>query len=304
MRYMTYPLNNIYYRREDAEAWLSTRTSGVYLENDFDYTVTGDDTQITIGTGRAWIHNADFAGKVFLSSAPVTFDCGIVDNYFPRYDVVAIRFSATANKTEIVIKKGRRQAEPRVPRIEQNELIYELYLYRILRKPGTLYISRADITDLRLSEYCGLMASTVDKIDTRAIQKQIEGLTDRLEARLNGVLDRTGLMLKAEYDRDSDGIVDKIPVFTTSATFTASGWSGSAPYTQKVSVSGLTARDTPIADVSLSGNATNDAAAIERFGNVGRIYTEAGSVTAVCYSDKPRANFTVKLMVIRGGAAK
>lgn len=182
MALLTYPLNNIDYSAEDAEAWLSTRTSGVYAKDDFDYSVTASDTSITIGAGRAWIHNHERAGKVFVSDTPVTLDAGIVDNYLPRYDVVAIRFSTASNATDIVIKHGTPQSNPELPEISQTNTVYELYLYSIYRAPGTLYITSADISDLRISEYCGLMGSTVDKIDTSAIQKQVTALLSTLSS--------------------------------------------------------------------------------------------------------------------------
>ena len=49
MAIITYPLNNIEYTAEDAELYHATRTSGVFANDDFPITVSGDGNVVTIG---------------------------------------------------------------------------------------------------------------------------------------------------------------------------------------------------------------------------------------------------------------
>ena len=73
------------------------------------------------------------------------------------------------------------------------------------------------------------------------------------------------------------------------ATLTAAGWSNSAPYTQAVTVSGITGNDAPIispGDLS-SKTAANYAALIKNFAMIDRAVTSANTITFYCYRKKP-----------------
>lgn len=209
MALMTYPLNYIDFDYEDAETWLATRSSGVFVKNDFAYKVTGTDTKITFGEGLAWIHNHKFAGKVFKNDSDFVVDFGVSDANYDRIDVAAIQFDKVANTTRIVAKHGEAKTNPVIPAISQTEELYELYICSVYRKAGSVYITDGDITDLRLSpQYCGLMADNVTSIDTAAIYAQVMDLIHRLEAEISGVESSAKIMLKSVYDKDNDGVVD------------------------------------------------------------------------------------------------
>lgn len=79
------------------------------------------------------------------------------------------------------------------------------------------------------------------------------------------------------------------------ATATAAGWSASAPYTQTISVSGITSSDTPIIGLSLPTNTTvaNDKAIKKAYGCLSSAVTNNGSITLYCASKKPVTNFTI-----------
>ena len=85
------------------------------------------------------------------------------------------------------------------------------------------------------------------------------------------------------------------------ATLLVSGWSGSAPYTQTVSVAGLLATDTPLADWDMSGATTTNAnARSEGWQKVGRMTVNAANqLAACCYSEKPTVDLSVLLKVVR-----
>lgn len=78
-------------------------------------------------------------------------------------------------------------------------------------------------------------------------------------------------------------------------TLTAAGWAGT-PAKQTVTVSGVTAALTPVADVVLSGDAAADKLILEGWGKVSRMVTGAGNVTATCYEDKPGVSLPVQLV--------
>lgn len=81
------------------------------------------------------------------------------------------------------------------------------------------------------------------------------------------------------------------------ATFPASGWSSEAPYTQTVTVSGITAADAPILALYIPNNTTSENAKNQgkAFGYVDRGVTGDGTLTLYCYNSKPGADFQVAI---------
>lgn len=168
MSMVTYPLNNIEYTAEDAELFHSTRTSGVYATDSFDFSVTGADNTVVIGTGIAWIKNGEFSGKVVAQKEPVSLDLGLPDSIYPRIDAIIIKFDSNNNASEIVVKEGTASSNPIAPNVVRTESVYELHLYHVRRNAGALTISANDITDIRSNNnYCGLMIDSVTQaVDT------------------------------------------------------------------------------------------------------------------------------------------
>lgn len=75
----------------------------------------------------------------------------------------------------------------------------------------------------------------------------------------------------------------------------ASGWSGTAPYTQSVSVAGVTAEDAPVIGILISEGTTAANVKLQNkaWGCVDRAVTGDGTITFYCYNKKPAADFSV-----------
>lgn len=186
---ITYPLNNIEYSAEDAELFHATRTSGVYANNSFNYSLIGGN-DIQIGSGIAWIKNSEFAGKVVAEKKNTVINMGITDAVYSRIDAVVIQFNAETNETTFVVKQGVLATEPVAPEVVRTSNIYELHLYHILRPAGAVSLSAADITDMRLlPEYCGIMADSVTSVDTTAIQQQIDAFIENARSQTSSFID-------------------------------------------------------------------------------------------------------------------
>lgn len=84
-----------------------------------------------------------------------------------------------------------------------------------------------------------------------------------------------------------------------SSTLSSSGWSSSAPYTQTVAVAGILASDNPIIDVVLSDDASTAQSQLEAWGEVNRIITSDGNITAYCYEKVPTIDLPINLMCVR-----
>ena len=112
----------------------------------------------------------------------------------------------------------------------------------------------------------------------------------------------------ARFQQTTDGITNLVsPVQTVDRptspqtikyiTVPSSGWSSYAPYSQTVTVSGITAGDYPDYTLYIPAGtaASTGAAQAEAFGCLNSMITANGSVTLYCYSDKPSVNFQLAL---------
>lgn len=154
-----------------------------------------------------------------------------------------------------------------------------------LQKPG--YADGADIE---------VINQNMDAIDA-ALAAQAAGLEDKAAAStLASHTENGGIHVNAEKQTIWN---NKATTVNHTATLTTAGWSASAPYTQTVTVTGLLASDTPIADVVLSGTAATAKLQLEAWGCVGRIVAAANSITAYCYEEKPTTAIPLQIKVVR-----
>lgn len=84
-----------------------------------------------------------------------------------------------------------------------------------------------------------------------------------------------------------------------SATVTAAGWSGSGPYTNAVTVSGILETDHPHISPVYSGNTETAVSQKDAWGMVSKAASSDGTVTFMCLEDKPAVDIPVEIEVNR-----
>lgn len=84
--------------------------------------------------------------------------------------------------------------------------------------------------------------------------------------------------------------------YSYTATIPAAGWTSSAPYTQTISVSGVTAAMTPTVDVVQGADADAAALILDAWACVSRIDTGANKITVTCYDKAPAVNIPIQLV--------
>ncbi len=311
MAITTYPLDDILYSAEDAELFNCPRTSGIYAREDFAFTVTGADNIITIGAGIGWIRNARFKGKAIALKEDNQIDLGIPDASYPRYDVVAIQFTANSNATELVVKNGTPSSSPALPAITQTEAVYELYLCSIRREVGATSVTAKDVTDLRLNPvYCGLMADAITQIDTAAINAQFASLVEQLRSEIAAVKAGTAYVMKSGDTMTGNLVVPSptasghavnkgyVDTKTVTGILTVAGWVGSsAPYTQTIAVAGLTDAKTAHIFPEYYGTLDEKLAMKEACGCVSYADSNGTALTFVCLEEKPAATISIRVEV-------
>lgn len=279
----SFPLENTAYTAEDAQLWFATRQSGVYAGTHLGVTANGTMT-VTLGTGIAWLHYADFAGCVYGNTVGKALTVELADAQYARIDRVCIRLEVLNNKCYAYVKKGTAAASPAAPALQRDASAYEISVAQIAVAAGASAINAGNITDERLNEsVCGLMRDGVTGIDTSVLQSQYNAILAELEANLQAVYDG----------------VEKVNVTEYSATLTVAGWTGSGPYTQEVTVSGILGSDTPFVDVDMSGLSTLDdmSDARDAFGLILKGVCGAGKITFTA-SAKPETAIPIKIKVV------
>ena len=110
---------------------------------------------------------------------------------------------------------------------------------------------------------------------------------------------------KEEVNRQVTGLTNDVGAIKAvkTVTLSASKWSTSAPYTQTVTVSGVTAEDSPVIALYISGSPGAAAVKAMRkaFGYLDRAVTGNGSITFYCYEKKPAADFSVSVRGSKNG---
>ena len=279
----SFPLENTAYTAEDAQLWFATRQSGVYAGTHLGVTANGT-MAVTLGTGIAWLHYADFAGCVYGNTVGKALTVTLADAQYKRIDRVCIRLEMLNNKCYAYIKKGTAAASPAAPALQRDASAYEISVAQIAVAAGATAINAGNITDERLDEtVCGLMRDGVTGIDTSVLQSQYNAILAELEANLQAVYDG----------------VEKVNVTEYSATLTVAGWTGSGPYTQEVTLAGILGSDTPFVDVDMTGLTTLDdmSDAQDAFGLILKGVCGAGKITFTS-SAKPKTAIHIKIKVV------
>ena len=170
---VTYPLGGITYDAEDAAAYFSTRTSGVFsTEEDF-AVAPAEGTSVTVSGGRAWLHPSRWAGFSVTAREDTTLTLPQADSYLPRIDRIVLRYDATSRTTTLQVLQGAAGSSPTAPDISRTEMVYDLCLAEVARPAGQTSLTTADITDTRAdAALCGLMRDGVTGIPVNALGAQ------------------------------------------------------------------------------------------------------------------------------------
>lgn len=75
-------------------------------------------------------------------------------------------------------------------------------------------------------------------------------------------------------------------------------WGNTSPYIQTVNITGITADISPIVDIILPDDINAAIAIIEAWNLVGRIKTNDGNITVICYNDRPTVDIPIQIKVV------
>lgn len=302
-----------------AEAF-GTLASGGVADTGANLQVTaGGNMNTNLGYGTAMIQGHYYklrddggGAKVFTHTTEASLN---------RIDRIILRLDLTARTVAAVKLIGTAGASPAPPALTRTSEIYELSLAQVLIQAGVSEIQASDITDEREDDgVCGLIApeslrkSTVeqmieDGIDAGNVLRyaaQSLETAEKTQARTNldaqqkitanGMLKANGSGGVSAASAETDYA---LPVTEVSATLSAALWSGSsAPFTQNIVVSGMTAAKKGVS-AGLSNAATDEEFEVALAAVLHASAQGTNYVTIKAHGEKPAVNLPV-LVQIKG----
>ena len=185
--------------------------------------------------------------------------------------VVRKNDNVEARNVDLYVIYGDASLSPQAPAITRQGSIYEMALCDVFISRGVTEIKADRITDQRMNEeLCGICAGTLKEVDTTTIFNQFQGALDEYLQLVDEAIDGTlAGQLQAEIDDIKE--VQEITLGTS--------WSSNQ---QTVSLQGITANDSPILDVKLSGDVENMTSQQEEWAKVLKAETGNGNITFTC----------------------
>lgn len=278
--------------------------------------LAGSGMTATVGVGGMMIRGR--FGYI-VQEETVTFDASTSN---PRYDTVVLRrdLSSSVNNIVVAVVKGTANKNPQVPALTRDGTIWELGIANVYIPANASAVSQANITDTRLdSERCGLVAAVLTDIDTTGLYNQIqadmqqfkdveqanfEAWFESIQSSLEGDVAASLSSQLADLRKDfgdlernvEEQLGTKLSAVRRTVTLSSSGWSSSTPYTQTVSVTGVTADNTV--------QVAPAPASIEDYSKaLVRATAQASNSLTFTASKKPTSALTVGVLIIVGVSA-
>lgn len=103
---------------------------------------------------------------------------------------------------------------------------------------------------------------------------------------------------KAQGEKGDTGTVEvNADCAVLYATFLVDNWTDTAPYSQTVTVEGITENHVPIVDISYSEDTSLWEDEEKNYSYLTKVETNNGTITAICLKNRPENNFSIKLKI-------
>lgn len=251
------------------------------------------DTQgmgITVSDGTGWMTDAGGNGVVWWNDTEKTsgqklqLEIDMADGVLNRIDRIIIEWKTInyADLPEIKVLKGTASRTAEAPALTNNSTVRQISLARVAVGAGITAVTGIMITDERLDPaVCGLVTDGLT-VDTTTMQAQFSAFLAKIQNDLANIEAGSGLVTRQTY----------------TATV-GTGWTGSGPYTQTVTVAGVLASDMPHVVPVYDADNTTAQAQREAWGCVSRGVAAAGGIQFTCFEDKPETAIPVQIEVMR-----
>ena len=196
------------YKSSDFAEYFSTFIgNGVFPNPSSNLLVTSNgDMTINLSAGFAWIN-----GYMYHNTDNLTLTVEHADATLKRIDRVVLKCDFINREIKAYVKKGTFATNPTPPTLERNVNAYELSVADILVENGVISIQQSKITDTRLnSEVCGIVAQTVETIDTTELYRKLQGYIDERGQDVEGWIETATTLWGIEFNTWFNSIKDII----------------------------------------------------------------------------------------------
>lgn len=281
-----------YIGAEEVMRWLHGRTSGVFAAagNAAVAALETPGMAITVTDGTGWLTDAGGNGVVWwndtekMSGQKLQLEIDMADGVLNRIDRIIVEWKTTnyADLPEIKVLKGTASSTAEAPALTNNSTVRQISLARVAVGAGITAVTASMITDERLDPaVCGLVTDGLT-VDTTTMQAQFSAFLAKIQNDLANIEAGSGLVTRQTY----------------TATL-GTGWTGSGPYTQTVTVAGVLASDMPHVVPVYDTDNTTAQAQREAWGCVSRGDAVSGGIQFTCFGDKPETAIPIQIEVMR-----
>lgn len=198
--------DRLYKAEEFARFFSSFIGNGVFPNPATNLNVVGlnNNMTITVKEGKAWIN-----GYFYENTNDLILDISNADGVLNRIDRIVVRLDFLNREIKTYVKKGSFATNPIPPAIQRDADIYELAIADIRVNAGSINITQANITDLRLNkELCGIVKGTVEEIDTTTLYNQLQSHIQEKSLDMDTWLDETKVYFENDFNAWFEGIKD------------------------------------------------------------------------------------------------
>ena len=242
----------------------------------------GAGNTVQVDTGRAW-----FDHTWTLNDAVIVIPCDAAEILLDRYDalVLEVNEETTVRANTIKMVKGSPSSYPTKPSLIKTEHVHQYPLAYILRKAGSLTIDTQYIQNMVGTSECPLATGVLKSMNTDQILAQWDS---EFKTWFNGERE----ILDSDVGAHLNNKIDKLQTYAI--PLKANGWSSSAPYSQTVTVPGVT-EETNMGPMYFAPtkNKTTDQNLSDALELLSYGVTGENSVTIYCYEAKPTVDITV-----------
>lgn len=213
--------DRVYYAKDFANLFTHFISNGVYAQASDQLKVipnASPNMNIYIKPGFGFIN-----GYWYMNNEDKELNIQANTTNADMFACVIMKLDMTSRSITMYVKY-KTNSPPDVQFLQRDDIAYELLLSYISIKPGQITINEPNIYDTRSdSNVCGMIVNPIEHLDTSEIYSQFQAQAnyqiekfskdsqkqlDDLQSAVSSILAGTDSMLKTEYDKDKDGIVD------------------------------------------------------------------------------------------------